>query len=105
MGAFQYANIFSWNHLTPIILKALAPALLINVYITGLNQIYDVEIDRQNKPYLPIPAGRLGMRAAAVTVSVALGVAAIMPWLVPHGRRELCLALYASAALGTVYSM
>eukprot|EP00929_Paragymnodinium_shiwhaense_P079551 TRINITY_DN41459_c0_g1_i2.p1 TRINITY_DN41459_c0_g1~~TRINITY_DN41459_c0_g1_i2.p1 ORF type:complete len:922 (-),score=130.07 TRINITY_DN41459_c0_g1_i2:102-2867(-) len=33
-------------------LGALVPALLMNVYITGLNQIYDVEIDRQNKPYL-----------------------------------------------------
>ena len=36
----------------------------VNVYIVGLNQCEDVEIDLINKPWLPIPAGRLGLRAA-----------------------------------------
>src|SRR4029434_1159046 len=36
----------------------------VNLYIVGLNQCEDVEIDRINKPWLPIPAGRLGLRAA-----------------------------------------
>jgi homogentisate solanesyltransferase len=30
-----------------------------NAYIVGLNQIYDVEIDRINKPNLPIAANLL----------------------------------------------
>jgi homogentisate phytyltransferase / homogentisate geranylgeranyltransferase len=36
----------------------------VNIYIVGLNQCEDVEIDRINKPWLPIPAGRLGLRSA-----------------------------------------
>ena len=32
----------------------------------------DVEIDRINKPYLPIPAGNLTRRAAKVTVTLCL---------------------------------
>ncbi|CAM9473443.1 unnamed protein product, partial [Ectocarpus fasciculatus] len=31
-------------------LWAMVPSLFINVYITGLNQITDVEIDKVNKP-------------------------------------------------------
>src|SRR5215204_2315092 len=34
----------------------------VNLYIVGLNQYEDVEIDRINKPWLPIPAGRLSVR-------------------------------------------
>ena len=33
-----------------------------NVCIVGINQLYDVEIDRVNKPYLPLASGELSMR-------------------------------------------
>ena len=39
------------------LLWALVPSLLINLYITGLNQLYDIELDRVNKPTLPLAAG------------------------------------------------
>ena len=38
--------------------------LLGNLFIVGINQIYDVEIDVINKPFLPIAAGRISPRAA-----------------------------------------
>ena len=41
------------------LLQALGPALLMNICIVGLNQLYDVEIDRVNKPYLPLASGKL----------------------------------------------
>lgn len=28
-----------------------------NGYIVGINQIYDVEVDKVNKPFLPVAAG------------------------------------------------
>jgi 4-hydroxybenzoate polyprenyltransferase len=34
-------------------------AVLINIYVTGLNQVFDVDIDKINKPYLPIAAGNI----------------------------------------------
>ncbi len=42
--------------------QALVSALLMNVCIVGLNQLYDVEIDRVNKPYLPLASGEMTMR-------------------------------------------
>ena len=39
-------------------------AILVNIYVTGLNQITDVDIDKINKPYLPIAAGHLSLPAA-----------------------------------------
>lgn len=44
---------------------SLVCACFVNLYVTGLNQVYDVEIDRVNKPYLPIPAGDLSVETSA----------------------------------------
>jgi homogentisate phytyltransferase / homogentisate geranylgeranyltransferase len=43
-----------------------------NLYITGLNQITDIDIDKINKPYLPMAAGLLSPRTAIAIVIVAL---------------------------------
>jgi homogentisate phytyltransferase/homogentisate geranylgeranyltransferase len=74
---------------------------LVNVYIVGLNQLEDVDIDRINKPYLPIPAGELSVRSARGIVSVA-GVASVtLAWT--QGWVELA-AVLAALAIGTAYS-
>ena len=39
------------------LIVALVAALHANVYIVGLNQMFDVDIDRINKPYLPVASG------------------------------------------------
>lgn len=44
------------------LLQAMVPALLMNICIVGLNQIFDVPIDRINKPYLPLASGEFTMR-------------------------------------------
>ena len=41
-------------------------AALLNAGNNALNQIYDLEIDRVNKPKRPLPSGRLSMRAGLV---------------------------------------
>ena len=41
------------------LVQAVVPALLMNVSIVGLNQLYDVEIDKVNKPYLPLASGEM----------------------------------------------
>lgn len=53
---------FTWTSAAVIgLMQALIPALLMNVAIVGINQLYDVEIDRVNKPYLPLASGELTM--------------------------------------------
>jgi len=65
-------------------LPSMIAALACNVFITGLNQWSDVEVDRINKPWLPIPAGLLSKREAMSIVLfcllVALGIAAMLSW-------------------------
>lgn len=57
----------------------------VNVAIVGLNQIEDVEIDRVNKPHLPIAAGDLSLPAArrivAVAVALPVGLALTQGWI------------------------
>ena len=74
---------------------------LVNVYIVGLNQVEDVDIDRINKPHLPIAAGDLGLRSARRIVAVA-GAGPIVLALT-QGWVELA-AVVAALAIGTAYS-
>ena len=51
-----------------ILVLTLISCLLANVYIVGLNQYYDVEIDKVNKPYLPLASGDLSFKNARIMV-------------------------------------
>ena len=50
------AQYIDWNLLPRALLGVLA-LLCGNGYIVGINQIYDVDIDTINKPFLPVAAG------------------------------------------------
>jgi homogentisate phytyltransferase/homogentisate geranylgeranyltransferase len=67
------------------VVLTLVAALAVNVFITGINQLEDVEIDRVNKPFLPIAAGDLSPRAArwivAASAVVPLVLAATQGWM------------------------
>jgi homogentisate phytyltransferase / homogentisate geranylgeranyltransferase len=82
---------------------ALVPALLINVYIVGLNQVFDVQIDAINKPHLPLAAGDLSMRDAVLIVVGTL-VAGLAFCFAPGATPALRSVLIGSALLGTLYS-
>ena len=60
----------------PRALLGVLALLLGNLFIVGINQIYDVGIDKVNKPFLPIAAGRLTPKAAWLIV-VSSGLAAL----------------------------
>lgn len=84
------------------LLQAVIPALLMNVYIVGLNQIFDIDIDKVNKPYLPLASGEFSLNTgiALVTISAALSLA--IGLIVGSG--PLLWALSVSFVLGTAYS-
>ena len=85
------------------VLTALAAALLMNVCIVGVNQVFDVAIDAVNKPGLPLPAGELGVRhAAAICVACA---AASLSLGAAWGTPALQVTLAGSLALGLAYSV
>jgi hypothetical protein len=76
-----------------------------NVYITGLNQLLDIEIDRINKPDLPLASGELSPFAGSLLVAgalvLSLGLGWWHPWLSTNALR---ITLLGSAVLGTLYS-
>ena len=85
-----------------LLLVALASGLSCNVFIVGINQVADVEIDRINKPYLPIPSGALSVKQASIIVCAALASCLLLalfvsPWLFG------ILAL--ASGIGWAYSM
>uniref|UniRef100_A0A166EQJ1 Homogentisate phytyltransferase n=1 Tax=Daucus carota subsp. sativus TaxID=79200 RepID=A0A166EQJ1_DAUCS len=50
-------------------LKALIPSIFMNIYVVGLNQLFDVEIDKVNKPNLPLASGEYSMGLGKAIVS------------------------------------
>ena len=102
LAAPHLSSIFTVNVLKSCIISVF-PALLINIYITGLNQITDVDIDKINKPYLPIAAGLLSIHDAKVVVSACLFLGLLSGSIC--GSTGLNIALWGSAILGTIYSL
>lgn len=85
-----------------VLALSLLSALACNVFITGLNQWSDVEVDRINKPWLPIPAGLLSRDQALVIVVASLVVALLSAALLS----PFFLGLIAFISfLGWAYSM
>ncbi len=74
----------------------------VNVFIVGINQIEDVEIDRINKPWLPIAAGELTREAAWWIVGICAAVPLVLA--VTQGPEEL-VAVAIGLAVGTAYSV
>ena len=89
--------------LLPRAILGVLALLLGNLFIVGINQIYDVEIDEVNKPFLPIAAGRISPRTAwaIVLASGAAGLAVVKATFNP-----LIFGLYAFGTLiGALYSV
>ncbi|KAL5974022.1 hypoxanthine-guanine phosphoribosyltransferase [Asimina triloba] len=61
------------------VLEALVPALFMNLYIVGLNQLYDVDIDKINKPDLPLASGEYSVTTGTAIV-LCVAVLCSDPW-------------------------
>jgi 4-hydroxybenzoate polyprenyltransferase len=91
--------------LVPPILGSLMAATL-NAGNNALNQIYDLEIDRVNKPKRPLPSGRLTIAQAWTFTVVSYAAALVLAWLVAPGGRHECFWLVAIASVFTfLYSV
>lgn len=85
-----------------IFAASLFACLCANVYITGLNQLTDIEIDRINKPYLPLASGAYSVRRGAFIVGLCLLLASLTALVYPP---YLTLTVWSSIAIGTAYSL
>ena len=106
MMAWQFGHVlemFSMMIAAKQAAQAVVAAVLMNVAIVGINQVYDKKLDRVNKPYLPMASGAfssdmaLSVIAVSTTASFMIGV-----W---SGSSALMWALVISLLLGIVYSV
>jgi len=96
---------WSWGLIVPPVIGAVM-ATVLNIASNGLNQIYDFEIDRINKPKRPLPSGRLSMREAWVVTVASFVLAFVLAWFVaPGGRHECFWMVLAAGAITTLYSV
>ena len=94
----QWGSALLWQKLLP----TLFPALLMNLYITGLNQLTDVEIDKINKPYLPVAAGALEHSHGT---AIVVGSLLLSLFLSRTASWPMKFVLLGSCVLGSLYSM
>jgi homogentisate phytyltransferase/homogentisate geranylgeranyltransferase len=84
------------------LIMALIIAITCNVFIVGINQVADVNIDKINKPDLPIPSGLLSVQQAKIIVYAALCISLGL---------ALCISPYLfgiialATSIGWAYSM
>jgi len=99
-GALASAD---WGLMLPRAFIGMVALLLGNAFIVGINQIYDEEIDKMNKPFLPVASGEMSRKFAWLTV---LGSGIFGPLIVWKFFPFLLFKLYMVGwGLGAVYSV
>ncbi|XP_026413878.1 homogentisate solanesyltransferase, chloroplastic-like [Papaver somniferum] len=95
-------NLIKWSLVTKA-LCGLFALICGNGYIVGINQIYDIGIDKVNKPYLPIAAGDLSVQSAwfLVLFFAVAGLSIVLLNFGPFISSLYALGLF----LGTIYSV
>ena len=66
-----------------------AMAALLNAGNNALNQIYDLDIDRVNKPKRPLPSERLTIAQVWTFTNITYALALVLAWLVVPGAPTL----------------
>jgi len=75
---------------------------VLNAASNALNQVFDIEVDRINKPKRPLPSGRMS-RSFAMRQSLGMySVALLMAWPIRNEQGPECFILVCMAALFTV---
>uniref|UniRef100_A0A7N0TCI3 Uncharacterized protein n=1 Tax=Kalanchoe fedtschenkoi TaxID=63787 RepID=A0A7N0TCI3_KALFE len=84
------------------VLKAMVVALCMNMYIVGINQLTDVDIDKVNKPTLPLASGEYSFNTGALIVASSTIIGFWLAWTT--GSMPLLWGVFASFIIGTGYS-
>ena len=85
-----------------LLFVTLTCSLACNLYITGLNQLSDIEIDRINKPWLPLAAGNITLLQGKWIVGIA-GMTALVT--AAFSNYVLFILIAVIMAIGTAYSL
>ncbi|XP_052109362.1 naringenin 8-dimethylallyltransferase 2, chloroplastic-like [Arachis duranensis] len=84
-------------------LQYVAAFFFMHMYIVGVNQLADLEIDKINKPYLPLASGVYSFRNGVILVTSFLFTSFGVGWII--GSKPLLWALFGSFFLMSAYSV
>ncbi len=88
----------------PVLFGTLMAAVL-NASNNAVNQIYDLDIDRVNKPGRPLPSGRLSLHDAWLFTIATCVLSWVLAWFAsPQGRRECFVIVVFTTLLCWIYS-
>mmetsp|Transcript_1550 Transcript_1550/g.2778 ORF Transcript_1550/g.2778 Transcript_1550/m.2778 type:complete len:421 (-) Transcript_1550:925-2187(-) len=90
-----------------VTLLAVTCSLLVNIFIVGLNQLFDIDIDKVNKPALPLASGKWTPQTGWKVIFTSLSLCILLTIIShPFGfvSTPLLLTLLSSTLLGIVYS-
>ncbi|KAG5001546.1 hypothetical protein JHK87_022618 [Glycine soja] len=98
LAAFYY---FSYPY--TMIGIAVLPQLFIEIYLSGVNQLYDLEIDKINKPHLPIASGQFSFKTGVIVSASFLALSVGFTWIT--GSWPLIWNLIVISSTWTAYSI
>ncbi len=93
----QLFGLYGWSVLT-----AWIACLGGNVFIVGLNQLTDIDIDKINKPHLPVAAGEFSVKTGWLIVLLSGTIALLLSIF---SGLWLMVTVVSSLAIGTMYSL
>lgn len=103
-GAHKTKVPITWDLMMPVALGT-AMAAVLNAANNAINQIYDLDIDKVNKPSRPLPSGRMSMTDAWTFTIVTFVLANVLAFLVaPVGRRECFWIVLFTTFMCWIYS-
>lgn len=95
-------HLIDWG-LMPRALLGVVALVCGNGFIVGINQVYDKDLDKVNKPFLPVASGEL---STALAWALVLGMGAGGIAIVSSNFGKLITQLYClGLVLGTIYSV
>jgi len=83
-------DVYGYSANIGVLMQTLLVGITCNIFIVGLNQIIDIDLDKINKPKLPIADGSLNVKNAykiiitclAITLIVSFLTSIILGWLI-----------------------
>ncbi|XP_057729417.1 naringenin 8-dimethylallyltransferase 2, chloroplastic-like [Arachis stenosperma] len=84
-------------------LQYIVAHFFMHMYIVGVNQLADLEIDKINKPYLPLASGDFSFRNGVIIVTSFLLTSFGVGWMM--GSKPLLWALFGSFFFMSAYSV
>ncbi|MCX7920234.1 MAG: UbiA family prenyltransferase [bacterium] len=103
LSFFQEIN---WMQDVYFILLGSLMAATLNAASNVLNQIYDLPIDKFNKPNRPLCTGIISIHSAKIYAGFLYAIALLLGWFVaPHGRHECFWLAFIAAVFTYIYSV